>query len=378
MAVFSQMRAGSPDYLIAPSAPNPKKHATLFSGDNGRRPAPGAQCLPFAAASPPPKPAASAVVALGSLLRHPSTSKPQLSPAVLPRYPAVTDSRSPSSSTVGVGRPPTIGRRRPGGCAFRRPSPQRMPRLSPAASTHRRSRRQPRPSPAAISISHGHRPPPHTRHGRLHPPRPSPSATAVRHGRLHPPREPPPTDASRRHAHLHPPRPSRRLHPPRPAVVCHGRPFAAAVSPAASTHTLRLPPHVAHPPRPSPHAAAVAPGRTFAMAAAAAVSRRPPPHTSRGGRLHPAARRRTSVAGAAFIRPPRPSATAVRHGRLHLPRELCAAHPAWPSPSSRTSLVGAAFIRPPRPPPSTAGAARRTSSMAVSIRHGQEPDASSG
>ena len=59
-------------------------------------------------------------------------------------------------------------------------------------------------------------------------------------------------------------------------------------------------------------------------------------------------------------------------------------HPPRPSPAARrrTSLAGAASIhpppsvchgRPPRPPPSTVGAARRTSGMAVSIRRGRLP-----
>ena len=103
-------------------------------------------------------------------------------------------------------------------------------------------------------------------------------------------------------------------------------------------------------------------------------------------RPSPAARRRTSLAGAASIHPSRPSATAtsinresfpshIWHGRLHPPR---------PSPAARrrTSPAGAASIRPPpsvrhgrppRLPPSTEGASRRTSDMAVSIRRGCLP-----
>ena len=333
MAVFSQMRAGSPDYLIAPSAPNPKKHATLFSGDNGRRPAPGAQCLPFAAASPPPKPAASAVVALGSLLRHPSTSKPQLSPAVLPRYPAVTDSRSPSSSTVGVGRPPTIGRRRPGGCAFRRPSPQRMPRLSPAASTHRRSRRQPRPSPAAIF--HLPRPSPPA----AHPPWPPPStaAVAVCHGR--PPRPPPSTAGAAADGRLAPSRPS---------------PSAAAVPPPPSAAAgCRLPRSAVRggrlPRRLHPHAAAAAPRRTSATPVSTRRGRRPRSHICHGrrrGRLPPPAAAHLSRGPPP---PRRPPPHICRGGRLH------------------PSATAVRHSCPPRPPPSAAGAVRRTSGMAVSI-----------
>ena len=248
MAVFfseTRRQSGLPRRPL--NAP-PKKHVTLFSGDDGRRPPHGAQCLPFAAASPPPEPAASAVAALGSLLRRPSTSKPQLSPAVLPRYPAVTDSRSPSPSTVGVRRPPTIGRRRPGSCAFRRPSPPRMPRLSPAASTHRRSRRLPRPSPAAV------------RSRRLHPPWPPPQSTAgaaVCHGRLHLPREPPSATAVSmrrgrrpplhiRHGRLHPPRPQpaarRESPPPSSAAVvrCLHPPREPSSATAASIRRGRL------------------------------------------------------------------------------------------------------------------------------------------
>ena len=100
----------------------------IFSGNDDRRhpPPSGAQCLPFAAASLPPKP-------VGSLVRRPSTSKAQFSPVVLRRCPAVADRRSPSPSNAGVQWSPTTGHRRPGSYAFRRPSPPRMPQLSSAS-----------------------------------------------------------------------------------------------------------------------------------------------------------------------------------------------------------------------------------------------------
>ena len=175
MAVFSPRRAGSPEYLVAPSTPNPKN----MSHDDGRHPPPGlgvcrSQRLPrpqnLRLPPSPPSDPSSGARPLRSHSFHPLFCR------------AIPPSRTASRR-----------RRRPSA----RPSPPRMPQLSPAASTHRRSRRlhPPRssrrlhhpPRLTDVSICHGRRPPPHTHHGCLHPPRPS-----------------------------------RRLHPPRPAVVCHG------------------------------------------------------------------------------------------------------------------------------------------------------------
>ena len=86
---------------------------------------------PAVAASPPPKPAASAVASIGTLLWRPSTQKPQLSLAVLRRNPAVADRRRQPSASEAAHRWPSTARK----LCLASLHPPREPPSAAAAST---------------------------------------------------------------------------------------------------------------------------------------------------------------------------------------------------------------------------------------------------